>query len=220
MKSCCKLNIAWQDIELVVFDLDGTVVDSAINSLNIVNRMLQRRSIDDEVRIEQIRGLLSYGAAAIAGNWIKTEEADRLAEEFRTLYKEEATLESQVYPGAKDFLAALRRRNIKCAICSNKPIGLCLKVLEDTGLQECFQIVLGGDSLKEKKPSAAPLIEVARIARTCIERSLFLGDSQVDWMAANSAGMAYLHHKNGYERLDKNKQVRGFDYYALIESSQ
>jgi len=220
VKSRSKLDITWQDIELVVFDLDGTVIDSAINSTNIVNRMLKRRLIPVEVSSEQIRGLLSYGAEAIASNWIKNEEVHKLAEEFRALYKEETTLASQVYPGARDFLASLRRRDIKCAICSNKPIGLCLRVLEDADLQGFFQIVIGGDSLAEKKPSPAPLIEVARMAGVCLERSLFLGDSKVDWTASRIAGMAYLHHKNGYEGIDKSEQFRSFDYYELVETIQ
>jgi len=144
---------------LAVFDLDGTLVDSASHCAGIVNAMLDARGAQARVTPEDARRHISAGAeiliAALLGGALIAIEPD-LAE-FRQRYASMPTPTTCLFPGVREGLAVLRQAGAGLAICSNKPQALCDKVLSDLGLADQFLAVVGGRRGAPSKPDPAHL---------------------------------------------------------------
>ena len=200
--------------KLAIFDLDGTLVDSLPNNVSIVEKMLLRRGHKTNLCPEEMKRTVSRGAPIIAQTWFSGEIEKDVVREFRKLYAEEKTDPNQVYRGARDYIHTLKEKGWLCAICSNKPEELCRVVLRDVHLQNSFDLIVGGDSLRERKPSPMPLRFICSRLDIAIHESIFLGDSSLDMQAAEGAGMKYLHHKYGYETVGL-KSLDEFDFEEL-----
>ena len=103
-------------------------------------------------------------------------------------------------------------------ICSNKPYGLCIQVLNDIDLVDKFKVVIGGDSLPTMKPEPESLEAVISMLGFQNHQGMFLGDSQYDFKAAKRAGITYMHHKLGYEKNPDPKNSLEYTYAELVKS--
>ncbi len=183
----------------VVFDLDGTLVDSADAIGDIINNMraergLQRLSLD-EVRPYVTSGGAAMAEALLAGAWGDTLTA--LAA-FRERYGAAPTPADSVYPGAREALAALSGAGLRLAVFSNKTQSLCEKVLGDLGLAPRFAAVVGTGPNTPHKPDPTGFFQALNRAGGVAARSCLVGDSAADEATAKRAGVPFIFAAWGY----------------------
>lgn len=184
----------------IIFDLDGTLVDSNATCVEILSSMLVERGschvIDPAMaRIHMSRGGLDM-VRALLGDACGDPHAELL--EFRARYQRHETLADTLYPGVVDALLRLAASGYSFSICSNKPQPLCEKVLSDTRLASHFAVVIGGQAGLRPKP--APDLLDAVIARLdCdVAACVFVGDSELDHSVAANAGIPFHFMTHGY----------------------
>ncbi len=187
-------------LEHVIFDLDGTLVDSVTTSTEIINMMLASRGCNTPIGDAMVRPYVSVGAApmmaALLGEFCTDPELDIL--EFRRCYAELPTPEKALFPGVVEGLAALQDAGLELAICSNKPQNLCEKVLRETGILGLFQTVVGGRPGVPAKPAPDLLNMVLHRCGATSSTSLFVGDSGIDEEVAASLGVSFAAVTYGY----------------------
>ncbi len=183
----------------VLIDLDGTLVDSAPDIAEAVNRLLRElgaASLD----LATVRGFIGNGVPALMRRVLDASGA-ALAERdaialFLHHYQQTNGRHGGVFPGVREGLRALRDGGWRLGCVTNKPEGPSVTLLAMHGLAPWFDIVVGGDTVGRMKPDPAPLLHARRMldAAFCV----FVGDSAVDVAAARSAGMPVLIVRYGY----------------------
>jgi phosphoglycolate phosphatase len=197
---------------LVVFDLDGTLVDSASDIAEAVNRTLVDWSLP---RVEEpvIRGWIGDGARALVASAFahagKEIELDEVMPGFMVHYAECLLLYPSVYPGVVETLQALRERGIAVAVCTNKPERFVRPLLDALDLGRYFEVIVGGDTLPERKPSALPLLHVVKHFGLQPAQCLMVGDSATDIQTAAAAGVPMALVTYGYLRGLEPRAVQG-----------
>lgn len=190
---------------LVMFDLDGTLVDSVPDLAAALNKALQAMG-RDPVQLDQVRDWVGNGVRvlvrrALAGSLdheqVDDELADQALQSFMQFYSGGHEL-TTVYPGVIEFLDALRANHIPMAIVTNKPERFVRPILEENGLNEYFPWIVGGDTLPQQKPDPEPLLHVLRMLGVSPGRALFIGDSRNDVLAAVAAEVPCIAVSYGY----------------------
>jgi len=185
---------------VALFDLDGTLVDSLDDLTDAVNHMLTgcgRQELD----AAQVRLLVGKGARNLVQRALSTDspgEIDRgLAAftEFNTLHIAD---KSYLYPGTQELLKQLAGDGVRMAVISNKPEHLCRLILEALGIAAYFDIIAGGDTFQEMKPSPLPLLQVVEKFRCTTADAIMVGDSINDIQAGNRAGITTIGCSWGY----------------------
>jgi phosphoglycolate phosphatase len=187
-------------IETVIFDLDGTLLDSAPLVTHLLNSVRERRGMP-LLDVELVRGWISFGAVELVSRGLEAnpEDVPCLVEEFRHCYRELPTPAHCLYPGARETLVALSVRGVRLGLCSNKPAMLCRKVLEETALAAFFEAVVGGDTLNQAKPRGEPLVHAVDLLASTAASAILVGDSTVDQRAAAAAGIRFAFFSGGYD---------------------
>ncbi|MFP4270084.1 MAG: phosphoglycolate phosphatase, partial [Alphaproteobacteria bacterium] len=188
----------------VVFDLDGTLVDSVPDLHPAVNRLLAEEG-QPPVSLAKMTAMVGEGATrlvqrAFAAVDIPLSEAAaaRYTERFRELYLEAPCTHTTVMPHARDVLAGLAGRGVRLGLCTNKPIAHTRIILERLELAGYFGAVIGGDSLAVRKPDPAPLLATLAALGAEAHASVFVGDSVTDRDTARAAGVAVVLVEGGY----------------------
>lgn len=190
---------------LVMFDLDGTLLDSVPDLAAAVDSMLLQLG-RPPAGVAQVRHWVGNGAPvlvrrALAGavEHCKVDDAlaSRALELFLAAYAGEHHL-SSVYPGVIETLDWLRDQSVDLALITNKPERFVAPLLEEKGLGGYFRWILGGDSLARQKPDPDGLLHVLAQADVAPAQSLFIGDSRNDVLAARAAGVACVAVSYGY----------------------
>lgn len=194
--------------QCVMFDLDGTLVDSALDLTAAVDNMLQAlgRAPAGEA---QVRQWVGNGAPvlvmrALSGEMHPTEES--VAQElfqaafdiFLAAYTQSNGRYSTLYPGVEALLAHLQQAGVPMAVITNKPMAFTTPLLKALKIDHYFGQVLGGDSLAVKKPDPLPLMTVLETSGCAPEQALMLGDSRNDVDAARAAGCPVVCVSYGY----------------------
>jgi len=190
---------------LVMFDLDGTLMDSVPDLAAAVDKMLMLLG-REPAGIERVRDWVGNGSRvlvrrALAGQLDHDGVGDELADEALALFMQayagghELTA---VYPGVRDCLDWLRERRVKLAIITNKPAQFIEPLLEEKGLAGYFDWLVGGDTLPQQKPDPAALFWVMDKAGVAPGESLFVGDSRNDVRAAKAATVRCVALTYGY----------------------
>lgn len=190
----------WSALRAVVFDLDGTLVDSATGIAECLNVVARRRD-RPPVSVGRVRELVSRGALELVGASLGSpsrEQAETDLREFREVYAGRRSSPRELYDGVAAGLAALSRTSLRLGLCTNKPQALTERVLHDTGIAGFFQAVVGGDAVKTAKPDAGHLAEVARRLDLPLAATALVGDSEVDSAAAAAAGIPFVLVGYGY----------------------
>jgi phosphoglycolate phosphatase len=187
---------------LVIFDLDGTLVDSAPDIAEAVNRTLTDWKLPnyDLAQItrwigEGSRQLITYAMRA-AGSDV---EIDQVMPGFLKHYGDTA-LDGQAYPGVEDTLAVLHGQGVKLAVCTNKPEQFVRPLLEARGMLQYFDGIVGGDTLPERKPSGVPLLHLCTQFGVQARDAVMVGDSESDAAAAHDAGVPLVLVRYGYPK--------------------
>jgi phosphoglycolate phosphatase len=188
----------------VIFDLDGTLVDTApdlMAATNHVLSLLRRRPITmPEVRTFVGRGariLIERGVAA-TGDAIDEASLTYYHAEFLRHYEGHTADRSEIFPGVVTLLKQLADFGIKAGVCTNKPEGLSRQLLDALDLSRFFGSIVGPDTIGIAKPNAAPYLEAVRRLSVEPQHSLMVGDSEVDILTARAAGVPIIAVTFGY----------------------
>jgi phosphoglycolate phosphatase len=187
---------------VIIFDLDGTLVDSLSDLQTAVNAVLAERGQlplpRDEVAAMVGDGTTMLVERALAARGLGDVPLAPALDRFLTLYGAAPTRYSRPFPGVPEGLARLADEGMRLAVCTNKPAHLTARVLRDLRLEGCFAAVLGGDSLPERKPHPAPLRAIlARLGGEPVCAAM-VGDHRNDVLAAEAAGMPAVFARYGY----------------------
>lgn len=186
-----------------LFDLDGTLLDSAPDMLATVNRMRTARDMPP-MALSALRPCVSKGAramSAVAFPDLPPDQAATLVPEFLDIYRQELGRHSRPFDGVEEMLAALEGAGTVWGIVTNKPGYLAREIIPQLGWQSRCAILVGGDSLAERKPHPLPLLHAAAAVGVPAAECVYVGDDERDIQAARAAGMPSVAALWGY-RLD------------------
>jgi len=193
-------------LQAVLFDLDGTLLDTVADISLALNRALAEHSLAS-LPVGQIRTLIGRGAAALIERALARLGADAahvdpaaLLARFHVQYQrvqQHGEIQTRVYPGVSAGLAALHALRLRLAVVTNKPAQPALDLLARTGLARWIDVVVGGDS-GELKPHPQPLWSACERLRVAPAQALMVGDSLNDVLAARAAGVRIVCVTYGY----------------------
>jgi phosphoglycolate phosphatase len=201
-------------IRAVLFDLDGTLADTAPDLASALNRLLAERG-RDAVPLAHARRVTSSGARGMlrVGFGIDPQHAeyDALRTRFLDLYAENICRETRLFDGIADLLAALEGRRLPWGVVTNKAERFTFPLLDALGLGARTACVVGGDTTGRAKPHPDPLLHAARALDLAPAACLYLGDDLRDVQAARAAGMPVLAAGYGYLGDEGNPTGWGAD---------
>lgn len=188
----------------VVFDLDGTLVETAPDLIRATNHALAQCHLEP-VAPGEIRPFISFGARAMIrrgleyhGHHVSENRFDELFAIFIAYYAENIAVESHVFPGVGDCLASLAGQGARLAVCTNKQEALSRKLLEALGILGTFDALAGRDTFAVCKPHPDHLLGAIRLAGGDPRRAVMVGDSDVDIATAKAAGVPVVAVSFGY----------------------
>jgi phosphoglycolate phosphatase len=176
---------------LVIFDLDGTLVDSKNDLVKSVNAMRGWAGLD-ALDAGVIASYVGNGAPALVRRALPDASEDQLARALRYFYeyyREHMLDETVLYPGVREGLDRLHEAGVAMAVLTNKPVRFSVSMIENLGLDMHFFRVYGGNSFAEKKPHPAGVIALMAEAGAAAADTLLVGDSAVDVNTARNAGV-------------------------------
>lgn len=209
----------------LVFDLDGTLVDSIPDLEAALNETLREVGAPALPRAA-VRFMVGDGTTALVSRALaasglpETLLADRLAR-FLVLYEAAPVARSRIYPGVVETLAALRRDGRRLAICTNKPQRATLAVLRSLALDGFFAAIIGGDVLSAKKPDPRHLLGAVAALGAATGEAVMIGDNEHDVAAANAAGIPIILVRYGYARVPLSTlpvEIQIDDFAALPDA--
>ncbi|MEE4080703.1 phosphoglycolate phosphatase [Pseudomonas viridiflava] len=191
--------------KLIMFDLDGTLVDSVPDLAVAVDKMLLELG-RPAAGLESVRAWVGNGAPvlvrrALANDIDHSHVDDALAERGLDIFMEAYAQKHEftvVYPGVWETLKWLQKMGVQMALITNKPERFVAPLLDEMKLGRFFRWIVGGDTMPQKKPDPAALFFVMKMAGVPASQSLFVGDSRTDVQAAKAAGVACVAMSYGY----------------------
>jgi phosphoglycolate phosphatase len=191
----------------IMFDLDGTLVDTAAEIAEAVNLTLREEGLSP-IPALQVRNWIGKGTAWLFGHALEAATGDaeirtsarytRLYPRFLQHYADLTGRMSTPYPGAKNALLGLHRSGCRLGVVTNKERSLTLRLLDFHGLSDTFEVLVAGGDTPQGKPSPQPLQLALRQAGVPAGEALFVGDSSNDVLASRNAGVAVWAFNHGY----------------------
>ncbi|MBK5944396.1 MAG: phosphoglycolate phosphatase [Halorhodospira halophila] len=191
----------------ILFDLDGTLVDSAPDLTAAINQVLTERD-RSPVTEEQVRGWVGNGARRLVARALTgeddgtppDEELDTALERFFECYGEAVYVHSRPFPGVVETVQALARAGMRLAVVTNKPRRFAEPILEGMGVADAIDVVVGGECTEARKPDPEPLRLAMERLGAASRTVLMVGDSSTDVEAAHNAGIPVVCVPYGYRR--------------------
>jgi len=199
-----------------LFDLDGTLVDTAPDLMHAHNHVMKKYGYPTK-STEDIRNLVGQGAGAMIGRsiWGQAKKEfekiddqrikDQMVKEFISFYGNNIINESTLINGVKEFLKWCKEKNISMAVCTNKQEHLAIDLLKKIGIYDYFEYVAGHDTFDYYKPDPRHLTNIIEILDGDIKRSLMFGDSETDANAAKAASIPIILLEDGYTEKNTNE---------------
>jgi phosphoglycolate phosphatase len=212
---------------LAVFDLDGTLADTAPDLVGALNDMLRDAGLP-VVDSQATRSVAGRGGRALVehgwrlgGRPLPDAEIDARVPLFRETYQKRIAHESRLFDGAEAALDRLAADGWRLAICTNKPIDLALELLERLDALGRFDAVLGADSLPVRKPDPRHLLETIARAGGAPGRAAMIGDTRTDLDTARAAGAPIILTSFGYapESMESLAPDAVIDHYSELDAA-
>jgi phosphoglycolate phosphatase len=188
-------------IHLVVFDLDGTLIDSRRDLADSVNALIAEYGAEP-LAVDAVTAMVGEGAAVLVGRALAAAgldpEAPGALDRFLAHYDRRLTAHTVPYPGMAETLAALEAAGYRLAVLTNKPQRPSAEILERLGLTPFFSDVVGGDTAFGRKPDPAGLLALAARAGVPATRTMMVGDSTIDVQTARLAGAVVCIARYGF----------------------
>ena len=216
-----------QDKQLLIFDFDGTLIDSVPDLADATNTMLEQLGkptysldtikewVGNGSRLLVERALV--GKTEVVTGELTKDEADHAEQVFLQAYNTIETSKTVAYPDVDKGLRQLKEAGFTLALVTNKPIRFVPKILESFDWQDLFSEVLGGDSLPVKKPDPTPLLQTCETLNFTIEQAYMIGDSINDMLAGKNADIDTLALSYGYnygKDIRDSNPSQAFDNFA------
>ncbi|MDA9065837.1 HAD-IA family hydrolase [Candidatus Pelagibacter sp.] len=219
----------------IIFDLDGTLVDTAPDLMNAHNHVMKKYGYPSK-STEDIRNLVGQGAGAMIGRSIwgqakmefgKIDDQKikaKMVKDFVSFYGKNIMNESELILGVKDFLKWCKKQNISMAVCTNKQEHLAIDLLKKIGIYDYFEYVAGSDTFDYCKPDPRHITNIIEIVDGNIKKTLMFGDSETDANAAKAASIPVILLENGYtekntDEIYHNHLIKDFIGVEKIVSS-
>lgn len=185
----------------VLFDLDGTLIDSAPDLAGTANDMREARGLP-RLPLDSYRALVSNGARGMLAVGLMLEphhpEFEPARVEFLSCYEQRLTRETRLFPEIVPVLETMEAAGLPWGIVTNKMTRYTTPIVEELGLRARSGAVISGDTMPHAKPHPAPLLEAARRMQVAPEHCLYVGDDRRDILAGKAAGMATVSASWGY----------------------
>ena len=198
-----------KQIYTILFDLDGTLVDTAPDLMMAHNHVMKKFGYQTKTT-EEIRELVGQGAGALIGRSIwgqakkefgKVQDQkikDNMTKEFIDFYRKNILHKSTLIKGVKEFLVWCKNQKISMGVCTNKTEHLAVDLLKQIGIYNFFEYVAGHNTFDYCKPDPRHLTSIIEILDGDIKKSLMIGDSETDANAAKDAGIPIILLEDGY----------------------
>ena len=198
-----------KQIYTILFDLDGTLVDTAPDLMMAHNHVMKKFGYQTKTT-EEIRELVGQGAGALIGRSIwgqakkefgKVQDQkikDNMTKEFIDFYGKNILHKSTLINGVKEFLVWCKNQKISMGVCTNKTEHLAVDLLKQIGIYDFFEYVAGHNTFDYCKPDPRHLTTVVEILDGDLEKTLMIGDSESDANAAKAAGIPVILVEDGY----------------------
>jgi len=200
-------------LRTVLFDLDGTLLDTAPDMVAALNALRQENLLPP-LPYDRVRGAVSHGAAQIVKTGFPDAEGGRfetLRTRYLEIYRGALARGTQLFPGMERVLDELSRRQLSIGIVTNKPAWLTEPLLNELNLRTRFACVVSGDTVTERKPHPLPLLHAAQLAGVAARECIYVGDALRDVQAARAANMPALIADYGYLLPDEDSSTWGGD---------
>ena len=208
----------------IIFDLDGTLVDTAPDLLSAHNHVMKKFGYASR-NLEEIKNLAGKGAAVMIGRsiWESAKKEfssindqktkDKMVNEFINFYGKNIVVKSKLVNGVYEFLKWAKAKNISTGVCTNKQEHLAVDLLKKIKIYDFFEYVAGRNTFEYCKPDPRHITSMIEIMNGNIKRSLMIGDSENDADAAKLAGIPMILLENGYT----DKKTEQIYYNHLIK---
>ena len=214
--------------ELIIFDFDGTLINSVQDLASALNKMLKHFNFLP-LTVEQVIPFVGNGAKLLVERSLEqsiqdnsTQDKDvskelleQAVEIFLSAYQNNYCEQTYTYPGVVETLNYLNSKGYKMVIATNKPFRFIEPILEKLSIKQFFKYWIGGDSLEQKKPNAAPLLHLASEMNTAIEKCIMVGDSKNDILTAQNAGMDSIGLSYGY---NYNEHIADYNPTVVVDN--
>lgn len=206
-------------IDNVLFDLDGTLADTAPDLANALNAIRQKHNLE-KLPLEVISPTVSLGGNAMIKLAFDLEEDesgfDEIREQFLNYYLEHIAEETRLYDGMETLLSSLEDNNKTWGIVTNKSGWLTIPLLEALSLDKRTACVVCGDTLEQRKPHPAPILHACELIQAEPAATIYIGDAQRDIEAGNRAGTKTMVALYGY--IEKNEVPESWNADAMVSS--
>jgi phosphoglycolate phosphatase len=216
-----KTALRWP--EAVVFDLDGTLVDSALSIRLALNGALAEAGYGplDTGTVKTMIGagpevLVQCALTALSGD-NDTKTVHRVTQAFLDVYRELGNKATRLLPGVETGLAELAMAGIRMGICTNKPDALCVNLLKDLDVAQYFSAIQGSGTGLPNKPDPRPLINILRKLGVSQDNTLYVGDSETDVRTARAAGVQVALVRYGYTEIPADQLGADWVMDSLFE---
>ena len=216
----------------VLFDLDGTLIDTAPDLMNAHNYVMQKFGYETK-STNEIRNLVGKGAASMIGKslWNQARKElkkiddetikSKMVDEFIDYYGKNIAVESKLIPGVLDFLKWCKNNNISMAVCTNKTEHLAVDLLKKIKVYDYFEYVAGHNTFDYCKPDPRHLTNVIEIIQGELNKSIMIGDSETDSESAKAAGLPFILLEDGYtdksiNEIYHNHLIKDFNGIEII----
>ena len=203
-------------IKTVLFDLDGTLADTAPDLAGALNYVLKSHNYEP-LPYETIRPFVSHGGVALTtlGFGKDHPEFDTLYKELLAHYQANIANETKLFEGMHDLLIELEKNNMNWGVVTNKPAWLTEPLMEALNLSSRAAAIVSGDTLEQRKPHPAPILHACEQAGSDASECIYIGDAERDIEAGNRAGMPSIIALFGY--IDKSDTPNNWGAHATIK---